>query len=207
MRKVRLVLLGIGLMGIVFAAPIVAATAERTGVVPVFIRIPKVGIEAQVAPAQIVDGVAEDPKCPWVVYWFEATGRLGVPGNAVMVGALDWWDVGPSVFYNLYKVKKDDEIDVVGDDDKVYHFEVSAVKRYERATAPVGEIFGPTETDKKLTLITGAGAFDYSAGIYLDVLVVTADRTSERARQQATPVATPGAAAVDATTDPHCLNP
>jgi hypothetical protein len=136
-----------------------AVTAAATGVNPVSIEINDIGINAQVETIEIVNGVMQDPTGPWVVSWYKETAKLGEIGNTVMAGHLDYWDVGPAVFYNVGQLKKDEKIQVQGDDGKTYVYDVDWVKLYDANNAPIQDIVGPTETES-LTLITCGGPFD-----------------------------------------------
>ena len=128
-------------------------------------------------------------RCPDVVLWYRESGRLGARGNVVLVGAYDWFGLGPAVFVNLHTLESGDPIEVLGEDGKAYRFLVESVQTYDRASAPVAEIMGETPDEKRLTLLTSAGAFDYNNGTYTQVLVVIAQRTKEKAQLPATPVA------------------
>ena len=117
----------------------------------------------------------QDPTGPWVVSWYKETGKLGEIDNIVMAGHLDYWDVGPAVFYNIAQLAPKDPIDVTGDDGETYSYEVEYVKQYDAANAPIQEIIGPTDTED-LTLITCGGPFDYQNGVYLQRTVVRSHR-------------------------------
>lgn len=145
------------------------------GVVPVSIQIPVAQVDAQVETIEIVDGVMQNPTGPWVVSWYKETAKLGEIGNAVMAGHLDYWDVGPAVFYNITLLTKGDTIDVTGEDGQVYTYAVDWLRNYDTANAPIQEIVGPTENEN-LTLITCGGPFDYANGVYLQRTVVRATR-------------------------------
>jgi LPXTG-site transpeptidase (sortase) family protein len=149
-------------------------TAPRTGALPMSISIPNAGVDAAVETREIVDGVMQDPTGPWVVSWYKETPKLGADGNTVMAGHVDYWDVGPSVFYNVGDLKEGDLITVTGEDGKIYTYKVSWVKLYSTADAPIQEIVGPT-TKRALTLITCGGEFDYTNGVYLQRTVVRAN--------------------------------
>lgn len=151
-----------------------AATVVQ-GVLPVSIQIAKAGVDAQVETIEIVDGVMQNPTGPWVVSWYKETARLGEVGNAVMAGHLDYWDVGPAVFYNISQLTKGDTIEVFGDDGEVYTYVVDWLRNYDTANAPIQDIVGPTE-DESLTLITCGGPFDYVNGVYLQRTVVRSIR-------------------------------
>lgn len=180
------------------------AQEQAAGVQPVSIEIPKANIQAQVEPAQIVSGVPEEPKCPWVVYWYEPMSLVGVPGNVVMVGANDWWEVGPAVFHSLDTLRVDDEIEVIGADGKLYRYQIVTVTNYDRASAPLQDIFATPDEEHILTLLTDAEPWNEAAQSYEGVLVVTASQTVGAVAPDATPEATSISKQVDATTDPNC---
>jgi hypothetical protein len=148
----------------------------RTDVVaPVGLAIEAAGIDAGIETLRVVDGAMQDPTGPWVVAWYENLGSLGTSGNVVMAGHIDYWNVGPAVFYNLSTLEAGDEIVVTGDDGKAYPFAVESVRQYDSASIPLDEVAGPTE-EQSLTLITCGGAFDYTNGHYLQRTVVRANR-------------------------------
>jgi hypothetical protein len=150
-----------------------AAPPVRTGVAPVAISIENAGVEAAIETREIVDGVMQDPTGPWVVSWYEETPMLGADGNTVMAGHVDYWDVGPAVFYNVGQLKENDLIVVTGEDGRIYTYKVQWVRTYATADAPIQDIVGPTD-ERALTLITCGGEFDYTNGVYLSRTVVRA---------------------------------
>jgi len=147
-------------------------------VAPIAIQIANAEVDAQVEQQEIVDGVMQNPSGPWVVAWYRGTGRLGEDDNIVMAGHLDYWDVGPAIFYHVGDLKENDEIDVTGEDDAVYKYKVDWVKNYSVAdldSKAVHEIVGATDTET-LTLITCGGPFDSEKGEYLERIVIRASR-------------------------------
>ncbi len=149
------------------------------GVRPVAIRIDKIAVDAEVEEIEIVDGVMQNPTGPWVVSWYRETARLGqTDGNTVMAGHVDYWDVGPAVFWGIKEpgLAEGDEINVSGEDGALYTYEVEWQKTYTVADLTpeaVREIVGATGY-AALTLVTCGGPFDYQAGEYLQRLVVRA---------------------------------
>src|SRR5215217_6410340 len=143
---------------------------------PIGLAIEAAGIDAGIETLRVVDGAMQDPSGPWVVAWYENLGSLGTTGNVVMAGHIDYWNVGPAVFYNLSTLEPGDDIVVTGDDGKTYPFAVDWVRQYDSASIPLDEVAGPTEV-QSLTLITCGGAFDYANGHYLQRTVVRANRT------------------------------
>jgi hypothetical protein len=142
---------------------------------PVGLTIESAGVDAGIERLRVVDGAMQDPSGPWEVAWYENLGSLGGPGNVVMSGHIDYWNVGPSVFYNLASVQPGEEIMVAGDDGVQYPFTVEWTELFTSDNMPMEEITGPTDT-QSLTLITCGGAFDYVNGQYLQRTVVRATR-------------------------------
>lgn len=146
------------------------------GVVPVELIVEKAGIAAEVEVQEIVDGVMQNPTGPWVVSWYEQTSELGVVGNVVMAGHVDYWNVGPSVFFNLGDLVEGDPIEVLGENQTMFPYTVEWNEVYdleELTSGKITELVGPTE-DPVLTLITCGGEFDYASGEYLSRRVVRA---------------------------------
>lgn len=156
-------------------ANIVRAMRLAAAIAPVGLTIPSAGVDAGIERLRVVDGAMQDPSGPWEVAWYENLGSLG-RGNVVMAGHIDYWNVGPSVFFNLATVQPGDEIMVSGDDGRTYPFAVEWVKQFNYESMPLDEIAGPTP-DQSLTLITCGGAFDYVNGHYLQRTVVRATRS------------------------------
>ncbi len=156
-------------------ANIVQERFSAEPVAPVGLAIESAGVNAGIERLRVVDGAMQDPSGPWEVAWYENLGALGSIGNVVMAGHIDYWNVGPSVFYNLASVQPGDEIVVSGEDGKLYPFVVEWVRQFDSTSMPLDEVAGPTE-GQSLTLITCGGAFDYVNGQYLQRTVVRANR-------------------------------
>lgn len=152
-----------------------AAAWRQVGARPVAIRIPAIQVDTDVEPARIVDGVMQDPSGPWIVAWYSQTSRVGAPGNAVFAGHLDYYGVGPAVFWRLSELQPGDVIEITGNTGFLYRYRVEWVRAFDTATAPVAEIVGPTTTES-VTLITCGGTFDAARGEYDQRVVVRAVR-------------------------------
>jgi hypothetical protein len=146
------------------------------GVAPTGLRVELIGIDAAIEELEVVAGQMQDPTGPWVVGWYPALGQLG-RGNVVMAGHIDYWNVGPSVFYDIAALAPGDPVDVLGDDGQTYGFNVEWVRQVNADDAPLEELVGPTAREA-LTLITCGGTFDYQNGVYLQRTVVRANRTA-----------------------------
>lgn len=139
---------------------------------PVSISIEAAAVQADVETLEIVDGIMQDPTGPWVVSWYKETGRLGVPDENVVVAAhVDYWDVGPAVFYNIGNLVEGDTVDMNGEDGNVYRYAVEWTELYDAENAPIQDIVGSTD-DTSLTMITCGGEFNYQTGQYLSRTVV-----------------------------------
>jgi sortase A len=152
-----------------------AEQQRETGVAPLSIQIEDAAVDAGIETLRVVDGAMQDPTGPWVVGWYENLGSLGEGGNVVMAGHIDYWNVGPAVFYSIAALAPGALIGVTGEDGQLYDYEVEWVREFDAADAPLDDIVGPTDEDT-LTLITCGGTFDYTNAQYLQRTVVRANR-------------------------------
>ncbi|MBA2759343.1 MAG: sortase [Chloroflexia bacterium] len=158
------------------AGPLGLNPAASAGSAPVSIQVPDASVDAEVELNQIVDGVMLDPSGPYVVSWYEETGMLGELDNVVMSGHVDYWEVGPAVFYTVAQLGENAQIQVAGDDGSTYTYAVEWVQDYDVAELTpeaIRDIVGPTDY-RALTLITCGGAFDPESGQYLSRTIVRA---------------------------------
>jgi sortase (surface protein transpeptidase) len=146
------------------AGPLGLNPAIDPGQVPVAIRIPDASVDAEVERQQIVDGKMLDPSGPWVVAWYEQTARAGAIGNCVASGHVDYWGVGPSVFYTVAEIPEGALIDITGKNGAVYTYEVTSISRVDLTTITVDELNSPEVVGRTdypaLTLITCGGNFN-----------------------------------------------
>ena len=144
---------------------------------PVNIVVEKAGINADIEQLDIVNGVMANPSGPWVVAWYRQTATLGEQGNVVLAGHVDFWNVGPSVFFNVRDLVEGDEIVLTGEDERTYTYAVDWVETFLMEDLTTGgvlqEVTGHTDT-RSVTLITCGGEFDYVNGEYLSRMVVRA---------------------------------
>ncbi len=164
------------------AGPLGLNRQALTGEVPVAIQIPDAEVDAEVELNEIVDGVMQDPTGPWVVTWYQDLAALGEESNVVMAGHVDYWDVGPAIFYDITNgdVSEGDQITGVGEDGSTFLYEVKLRETVEVSaltSEKIGEIVGPTKRES-ITLITCGGEFDYSTGEYLSRTWLRAERVT-----------------------------
>jgi sortase (surface protein transpeptidase) len=168
---------------IILAASRVAAPEPEPveGVAPIALQVDSVGVDAPIELGAVVDGAMQDPSGPWVVSWYEPLGKVGEGGNVVMAGHVDYWNVGPAVFWDIRELPAGEIIRVVGEDGKNYEYAVQWIERYDAAglTSEViqNDIVGDTG-EETLTLITCGGTFDPATGEYNERWVVRANLIS-----------------------------
>ena len=168
---------------IILAASSVAAPEPEPveGVAPIALQVDSVGVDAPIELGNVTDGVMQDPSGPWVVSWYEPLGKVGEGGNVVMAGHVDYWNVGPAVFWDVRYLPEGDIIRVVGEDGKNYEYAVQWTQSYmaDQLTPEViqGEIVGDTG-EETLTLITCGGEFNPDTGEYNQRWVVRANLIS-----------------------------
>ena len=145
---------------------------------PVAIQIDAAGVNGPVETREIVNGELDAPSGPWVVAWYRQSARPGESGNVVMGGHVDYWNVGPAVFFNLGTLEEGEEIKVTDGTGNAYTYAVEWVRAYPASDITPGqlrEIVGPTE-NPSLTLITCSGEFDRGRSEYMLRLIIRAAR-------------------------------
>jgi sortase (surface protein transpeptidase) len=168
---------------VILAATRVAAPEPEPveGVAPIALQVDSVGVDAPIELGNVTDGVMQDPSGPWVVSWYEPLGKVGEGGNVVMAGHVDYWNVGPAVFWDVRYLPEGDIIRVVGEDGKNYEYAVQWTQSYmaDQLTPEViqQDIVGDTG-EETLTLITCGGEFNPDTGEYNQRWVVRANLIS-----------------------------
>lgn len=151
-------------------------TSSASSTIPVSIAATTAQIQAEVEQLEIVNGTMENPTGPWVVSWYKETAELGEVGNVVMAGHVDYWNVGPAVFYYVRDLVAGDEVTLTGENGSTFTYDVETNDTYgleDLTNGLITELVAPTEV-QTLTLITCGGEFDYENGEYLSRTVVRA---------------------------------
>jgi len=146
--------------------------------VPVSIMVEAAGIDAVVETLDIVNGRMENPTGPWVVSWYRQSAALGEIGNAMLAGHVDYWGVGPSVFYNVGDLAEGDRIELTGENGEVFSYDVVWNETYtldELVSGTMAEVVAASD-DQIVTLFTCGGEFDYVNGEYLSRTIVRGRR-------------------------------
>lgn len=146
--------------------------------IPRGIIVDAAGIDAEIETLNIVDGTMENPTGPWVVSWYEQSAELGAIGNILLAGHVDYWSVGPSVFFNVRDLVEGDQIDLTGENGDLYAYAVTWNETFlldELISGGMEEVVASSD-EQIVTLITCGGEFDYVNGEYLSRTVVRGER-------------------------------
>jgi len=144
---------------------------------PLRLKIPKIGVNAGLDYVGLTStGAMGVPPGPSTAAWFQDGPRPGDIGSAVIDGHFGIWKGGiPSVFDNLYKLHKGDELMVEGENGVVITFIVSELRIYDQ-TQDASDIFSSTDGKAHLNLITCEGVWNRALQSFPSRLVVFADR-------------------------------
>ncbi|MCS7255675.1 MAG: class F sortase [Thermomicrobium sp.] len=158
------------------SAPSSLVTPTVAPVAPhiVGLRIPAIGVDAPVVRKGLdASRRMEAPDRPDEVAWYDFSALPGEGSNVVLAGHVDFVGVGPAVFWDLWRVRVGDIVELQLADGRVVRYRVSGLETVEEATAPVERIVGPTPMER-LTLITCAGNYNPATGRYDQRLIVVA---------------------------------
>lgn len=138
---------------------------------PVRLQIPSIELDALIeAVGQTASGQMGVPADVDNVAWYEPGTTPGEQGNAVISGHLDD-PKGPTVFWNLRKLKVNDQVIVVDAAGIKHTFAVIGKESYADDKAPLDQIFG-FDLERDLNLITCDGVWNNKAHQYTQRLVV-----------------------------------
>lgn len=157
--------------------------ASGTGIAPIAMSMERFGIDGEVYASEIIDGAMQNPTGPFVIAWYPTLGSLGQNGNLVIAAHVDYYNVGPAIFWGFKEpgANVGDQIMVIGEDGSRHTYEVQRSTIYDSGalTAEIinNEVSGPTRLPT-LTIITCGGEFDAISGEYLSRIVVRCTRVS-----------------------------
>ncbi|MER7460798.1 class F sortase [Micromonospora sp. NPDC126480] len=160
------------------------ARGEREGLTasrPVRLAVPAVQISAPVASVgQARDGTIAVPPLERAdeTGWYDRGPTPGEPGSAVIVGHVDT-KRGPSVFYDLHKLRPGDPVEVTRADGSVVEFRVDSVEHFPKDQLPADRVY--VEDGKPtLVLITCGGDWVGGRTGYADNVIAFATMTTSR---------------------------
>lgn len=142
------------------------------GIAPSRIRIPAIGVDADVIELSLAGSEPEVPEDFDEVGWYQQTREPGEIGPAVLAGHIDSRS-GPAVFVDLDELAAGDEIVIADADGEERRFVVDELGQYPKDDLPP-EVFGFGGPQPDLRLITCGGSFDRTSGHYRDNVVVYA---------------------------------
>ncbi|PZG02500.1 class F sortase [Micromonospora craterilacus] len=161
--------------------PSAGAPAARTTARPVSLSVPSIDVSAPVKPVgEAPDGTIGVPPLSRheETGWYDRGPVPGDPGPAVIVGHVDTKN-GPSVFYDLGKMRVGDRIEVTRDDGSVVVFTVDSVEHFPKDQLPAERVYGH-EGPAGLRLITCGGQWVGGRTGYADNVIVFATHTTTR---------------------------
>lgn len=149
---------------------------------PVGLHIPAIDVRSVVQQTgQAANGSIQAP-APGPHYdeaaWYKYSPTPGSLGPAVILGHVDSAANGPSVFYRLGELRRNDRVKITRADGSVAVFVVDAVHRYSKDKFPTQLVYGDID-HAGLRIVTCGGAFDDTSGHYLDNVVVFASLERE----------------------------
>ena len=154
--------------------PASVAAPLRTSA-PMTIVIPAIKVNAPVTNLGLnKDGTVQVPPLDNhnLAGWYDRSVTPGAKGTSVILGHVDDY-TGPSVFYNVKNLRKDDAIDIVRSDGVTAVFAVDGVQKATKINFPTSDVYGNVAYPA-LRLVTCGGLFDAKTGEYLDSIVVYA---------------------------------
>lgn len=161
------------------------AQATLDYAVPVNIMIPAINVQSVLTEVgKNPDGSVQVPAGASVddAAWYRYSAAPGESGAAVIIGHVDTYKSGPSVFFNLGKLKPGNVIIVQRSDGITAVFTVQAVRVYQKTNFPSAQVYGPDGAGAELHLVTCSG--DYVNGNYVDNTIVYATLTGSYSNLQ-----------------------
>lgn len=154
---------------------------------PMKLKIPGIKVDSTVANVGVTSKGAMDMiKSLQDVAWYQVGPRPGETGSAVIGGHYDGRIGGQkSVFDNLYKISKGDEILIVDDKGITITFVVREIRRYDK-TADATDVFISNDGKSHLNLIACDGAWNKITKSYSKRLVVFTDKVTDTMTEKIT---------------------
>jgi hypothetical protein len=147
--------------------------AAPVGVPPVKLMIPALGVEAAVEPVgEDPDGAMSAPSDPDDVAWYKLGPGMGVSGNVVFAGHVNW--AGRlRAFGNIDRLDPGDAIQVIDAQGRGFEYAVESMHWVRAEGAPLEEIFAQP-SEPVVTLISCGGEYVAATREYLDRIIVRA---------------------------------
>lgn len=161
---------------------------------PIRLKIPVIGVDSAIEDAYITsDGRMDVPASTINVAWFALGPHPGNEGSAVIGGHYGFYEAnkGPTVFYNLDKLKVGDKVYIENDNGDTLAFIVRRIQLFDR-NADATTVFTSGDGLAHLNLITCEGLWNQVNDSYPDRRVVFTDAipTEGSVEVKAKPIAT-----------------
>lgn len=144
---------------------------------PIRLKIPAIGVDSAIEDAYITpDGRMDVPAGTINVAWFALGPHPGKEGSAVIGGHYGFYEAnkGPTVFYNLDKLKIGDKVYIEDDRGETLAFVVRKIELFDR-NADATTVFTSSDGLAHLNLITCEGVWNQINDTYPDRRVVFTD--------------------------------
>jgi sortase (surface protein transpeptidase) len=167
---------------VVIVAPTPSPTPAPKTAEPAAVSIPRLGTAAEIVPLGLeADGATiEAPVDPDTVGWYRFSAQLGAPGNAVLMGHVDWGG-RLRAFGLLRQLQPGDRVVVADTLGREFTYLVRD-KQIVDAQSPAGGILAQSGPGEELTLITCGGEFDRKSHQYLSRVIVRAVRDDDASK-------------------------
>lgn len=133
---------------------------------PTELRVNRVAIKASLISVGLeLDGSTKIPDEYGLAGWYNLAPTPGEAGPAIIVGHVDNWQRGPSIFWRLHEVIPGDIVEVDRADNGTIKFRVDEVKQFPRHNLPVEKIYGDIDY-AGIRIMTCGGTFDSQAQEY-----------------------------------------
>lgn len=148
---------------------------------PTAIGIPALSVNAQVVPVGVQpDQQMEIPQDVATVGWYRYGPAPGSDaGAAVFAGHVDDKQQGIGAFYSISALNIGDKVEVSLQNGNQITYQVTAREVFAKKSVPWSRVFDRGGA-ARIVLITCGGAFDGSAGSYVDNILITAVPVSEK---------------------------
>lgn len=161
--------------------PAAAEAVTMVASAPVRIEIPDLDVDAKIMKLGVdEDNEVEVPPLnkAQLAGWYQYGPTPGETGNAVIIGHVDSYKIGPAVFFYLGELEPGDKIKVAREDGSVATFTVDGIESYPKDEFPHEIVYGPAARPQ-LRVVTCGGRFDKKSREYPDNLVVFASLVSQ----------------------------
>ena len=144
---------------------------------PKNLKIPKLGINANVYPMGLTSGGAIDaPKTAWDVGWYEKSALPGENGAMLIDGHVNDSFNTPGVFSQLQDLKSEDSLSVERGDGKLYTYTVISTEKQPVDHVDMSRLLHAATSKPALHLITCSGQYSTKSKTYSERVIVFAEQ-------------------------------